>query len=152
MKVSDVMVKGVICAHEFATVSDVAEIMRINNIGDVCLCNDNKKLVGIITDRDIAINVLPDGVDPDSATVNLFMTSEVATASPDMSLEDCARMMAREQVRRLPVTEEATLLGIISIDDLVLYLNDPALFFDTYKNIVKYVRPSEYPDSYLRAA
>lgn len=152
MKVFDAMTKGVICVPEYATITDAANIMRVNDIGDVCVCNDNKKLVGIITDRDITTKVLTAGIDPNTALVSMFMSTDVATVSPDMSLEDCARFMAKTGVRRLPVAEDAELMGIISLDDMAFCLQSSDLFFNTYRDIARFYRKMSYPSSYLRAA
>ncbi|MFP5115239.1 CBS domain-containing protein [Bacillaceae bacterium C204] len=116
-KVQDIMTKDVnVCTpHEPVTVA--AKIMRDINCGSVPVC-EGKKVVGMITDRDIVINCVADEKDCSSIHCHDCMTSDVITCSPDTDAHECARMMADHQIRRIPVVQNGEMVGICAIGDL----------------------------------
>lgn len=127
MQIRDIMGKELYYASPTSTVRDVAQIMLRHNIGAVPICDGNK-LVGIITDRDLAIECCTASVDPQKAQIGEFMTVNPLTARPDMDLRDACALMAKEQVRRLPVVEGGNLVGIISLGDLAVSMpEEPAV-------------------------
>jgi CBS domain-containing protein len=96
-----------------------ARMMRDEDVGSIPV-TDEGSLAGIITDRDIAVRVVAEGIDPETATVGEFMSSNIITGHPEMSIEEAARLMGREQIRRLPVLDRNRLVGIVSLGDLAL--------------------------------
>ncbi len=114
-----------VCApHD--SVAAAAKIMRDIECGSVPVC-ENDKVVGIITDRDIVINVVADGKDSNSVHCHDCMTTDVVTCTSDTDVHECARMMAQHQVRRLPVVENGNIVGMIAIGDLAkenIYANE----------------------------
>jgi len=97
---------------------EAARIMRDEDTGIVPIV-DGDRLVGTVTDRDIAIRVVGEGKDPDSTTVGDISSRELVTVDPQQDLDEALRLMARHQVRRLPVVEEdGTLVGIVSQADV----------------------------------
>jgi len=105
-----------VCApHDSITAA--AKIMRDIECGSVPVC-ENNKVVGIITDRDIVINVVADGKDTNSVHCHDCMTTDVVTCTTDTDIHECARMMSQNQIRRIPVTENDDIVGIIAIGDL----------------------------------
>lgn len=118
MKVQDLMTKGVIpiCAEETADVA--ARTFAHYNIGALPVCDGRGRLCGMVTDRDLVTRCLAAGRSPRETTVRQIMTSQVVTVSPQTALGDAAQLMAHRQVRRLPVTENGKLCGMISLGDL----------------------------------
>ncbi|MBI2864571.1 MAG: CBS domain-containing protein [Chloroflexi bacterium] len=127
MQIRDIMGKELYYASPTSTVRDVAQIMLRHNIGALPICNGNK-LMGIVTDRDLAIECCTANVDPQTAQISEFMTVNPVTARPDMDLKDACELMAKEQIRRLPVVDGGKLVGVISLGDLAVSLpGDPAV-------------------------
>ncbi|KXS39159.1 MAG: hypothetical protein AWU54_2185 [Candidatus Frackibacter sp. T328-2] len=118
MQISDVMTNNVSTVDRNSTVKDAAEIMHNLNVGAVPVCEGNKP-VGIVTDRDIAIrNTVSDGNASDS--IENVMTGELVYGTPDMTTTEAAELMAEKQIRRLPIVENDTLVGIVSLGDLAV--------------------------------
>lgn len=116
-KVSDIMTKEVECCSPNDTVTAAAQKMRNIDCGSLPIC-EGKSIVGIITDRDIVLNVVADGKDSNSVTCHECMTTNVVSCSPDTDVHECARMMAENQIRRIPVVQNGELVGICAIGDL----------------------------------
>jgi CBS domain-containing protein len=108
------------------TIAQVAQQMRHLNVGSIPLVEDDR-LVGVITDRDIVLRVVADGLDPHLEQADLHMTRDPLTVTPDASAEQAERIMAREQIRRLPVVEDGRLVGYLALGDLALQNKDPSV-------------------------
>jgi CBS domain-containing protein len=117
MTVKDVMTPNVEACEPNATVRDAAVLMARKDVGPIPVVEDGG-LTGIVTDRDIVIRVVAEGRDPDQTTVGEIATMELVTASPDDGLEDAMRLLAENQVRRLPVVEGERLVGIVAQADI----------------------------------
>jgi CBS domain-containing protein/uncharacterized protein (DUF2267 family) len=96
-----------------------ARAMEDNHIGAV-LVSGSQGLAGIVTDRDLAISVLGGDLDPDDTTLAEIMSENVVTCDVSATLDEVARLMQEYRVRRIPVTEEGRLAGLITFDDLVV--------------------------------
>lgn len=96
---------------------EVACMMRDQNVGMIPVVEDGDQLVGVITDRDIVIRGVAEKR-PNSLTVDKIMSSVIASASADMSVEEAAQLMGDAQVRRLPIVENHSLVGIVSLADI----------------------------------
>jgi CBS domain-containing protein len=106
------------------TVVDAARIMKQEDAGIVPIV-DGQKLVGVITDRDITINVVAEGKDPQSTKVTEIASRDLVTIDPQQDLDEALRLMARHQVRRLPVVEEdGKLVGILAQADVARTADD----------------------------
>jgi CBS-domain-containing membrane protein len=103
-----------------ASVEEAAQFMKSEDIGDVMVVNRNKKLVGILTDRDIVVRAAADGVDLKELKVEEIVTKEVKTIAPDAPVEEAVKIMREEAIRRLPVIEEGKLVGIVTLGDLAV--------------------------------
>ncbi|CAB1253582.1 CBS domain-containing protein [Clostridium sp. MT-14] len=136
MKVKDIMTKSVISLKADDTIERAAEIMEQNNIGAVPVC-DGDRVIGIITDRDIAIRSAVKGESYNSKTVRDIMSSNPVTSSPDMDLRDVSRVMSERQVRRIPVVENEHLVGMVSLGDLATNSKSNEQAGDALSNISK---------------
>ncbi len=119
MKISDVMTKTVANLNVEDTVKRAAELMKEHNIGSIPVCRD-EKVVGIITDRDIAVRTVADGKDSLEQKVKDVMSSNPVVGKPEMDIHDAARIMSERQIRRLPIVENNNLVGIVALGDLAV--------------------------------
>lgn len=118
-------------------VGEAARRMRDDDIGDV-LVVDGPQLRGIVTDRDLTTRVLADGRSPDTVTLGDVVTSGLETASPDADVREVVDRMRRSSVRRIPVVEDQTPIGILSIGDLAIELDEESALAD-----ISAARPDE---------
>jgi CBS domain-containing protein/uncharacterized protein (DUF2267 family) len=100
-------------------VLDAARALENNSIGSVVV-QDKGSVVGILTDRDIAVRVVGRGLDPKTTLLDEVMTTPVVTLSPADSQSDAIRLMQERNVRRIPLVERERLVGIVTLDDLLL--------------------------------
>ena len=110
------MTESVVTADPTRSLREIAELMREHNVGSVVL-TDDRRPVGFITDRDLALAVVADGRDPAGRSSD-HASSPVITAAPDMDVEEAAEKMIRHGVRRLVVVEAGTLAGVVTLDDI----------------------------------
>jgi CBS domain-containing protein len=117
-KIRDVMTREVTTVSPDARLTDVARIMRDEDIGSVPVAQGNE-LLGMVTDRDIVIRALADGDGIDRRTAGEVMTSGVQCCREDQNVGDVLKDMGDQQIRRLPVVDaDRKLVGIVSIGDL----------------------------------
>lgn len=118
MNVKSCMTKKVELGDPKMSLFDAAKKMLEGNFGMLPI-QENDRLVGIITDRDIAIRGVAKGCDPKSATVREIMSNKVLYCYEDQTLDEVAKNLAQNHVRRLPVlNRQKRLVGILSLDDL----------------------------------
>ena len=122
-KIRDIMTNDVAALSPSNTIAEVAQQMRMLNVGSIPLVQ-SERLVGVITDRDIVLRVVADGLDPHQERAELHMSRDPITVTPDTSTDEAARIMARAQVRRLPVVEDGRLIGYLALGDLALQDRD----------------------------
>jgi CBS domain-containing protein len=116
--VSDVMTSNPHAVETSTPVAEAARIMKNEDVGPVPIV-EGDRLVGMVTDRDIAIRVVAEGKDPRSTPVSEIASRDLVTIDPDQSVDEAARLMAQHQVRRLPVVEEdGRLVGIVAQADV----------------------------------
>ena len=106
-----------------ASVAEAARLMREEHIGSLPV-TDDKKLVGMITDRDITTRVVAEAGDPKVTSVGDVYSRDLISVEPDKDLEEAVQLMARHQVRRLPVVENGRLIGIVAQADIALTLRE----------------------------
>ena len=118
MKVKEVMTRDIEKISADNYIKDAASMMRSMDVGALPVC-ENDKLVGIITDRDIAIRAVADGLDPSACTVREAMSNDVCWCYEDDDVEKAAELMEQQQIRRLPVFDRSNhAVGIVSLGDL----------------------------------
>ena len=118
MKVKEVMTPKVIRISPEETAAVAARTLTHYNIGVLPVCGGDGTVCGMLTDRDIVTRCLATGHRPEDTPVRAIMTNTVISARPDMDVTAAASLMARRQVRRLPVVESGKLCGMISLGDL----------------------------------
>ncbi len=119
IKVEDIMVRNVIKAHPKMTILEAAKLMAAENVGALPVIDDQGKLIGMLSERDIVRRVVALEKDPTSTLVEEVMTPKPITVKPDYTLADALRIMAQLRVRHLPVVDDrGNLIGIISIRDI----------------------------------
>lgn len=119
MKVRDAMSEEVEWASPDSSILEVAKMMQKWDVGSVPIC-ENRKLVGIVTDRDIVLRVVAQGSDARSLDAQQVMSKDVATVTPDSDAHAASDLMSKHQVRRLPVVENGELVGILALGDLAV--------------------------------
>ncbi|MFP4012877.1 MAG: CBS domain-containing protein [Chitinispirillaceae bacterium] len=120
MQVKDIMTYGVDYITPLETVKSAAEKMRDRNVG-VCPVFDRNEPVGIITDRDIAVRCVAEGLNPSETKVSDVMTPEVFFCKENADIEEAAHIMEYKQVRRLLVKNDSgNVVGILALGDLAM--------------------------------
>jgi uncharacterized membrane protein/CBS domain-containing protein len=124
----DIMTNNPVCAVPTDTVDRVAQLMRREDVGPILVVDDhhNRRLLGIVTDRDLTLKVVAEGRDPRSTTIEAVMTRKPVTVHPESDLQRVLKLMADEQVRRIPVVDDhGRLLGIIAQADIAMRVEAP---------------------------
>jgi len=117
---AEVCMRPVVTIEGKASVRDAACLMRQKGVGALVVVT-NQKPKGIITDRDIAVAVVAEGLDPDEVPVGDVMRSNPAVIRGDKGILDAVKLLDAEGVRRLPVVDDrGKLTGIIALDDLLM--------------------------------
>ena len=121
MLARDIMTKDPACCGPSATLQEAARLMKHNDCGCIPIVEDeSRRLVGVVTDRDITVRAVADGMNA-STTVQTLMTADPACCSPESELQEVERIMAERQVRRVPITDaDGCCVGIVSQADLAL--------------------------------
>jgi len=116
--IRDVMTSSPQSVAPSATVAEAAQLMRDNDVGSLPVV-EGGKLTGVVTDRDITVRAVAAGKDPQSTKVAEVLSQDLVTIDPQQDLDEALRLMARHQVRRLPVVEEdGRLVGIVAQADV----------------------------------
>ena len=116
--IRDVMTSNPCTIDADKSVAYAAKMMRDEDVGLAPIV-EGDKLIGMLTDRDIAIRVVADGKDPDQVKVREVASKQVVTIDPQQDLDEALRIMAKHQVRRLPVVEEdGKLVGVVAQADV----------------------------------
>jgi len=127
MKVQDVMTKDPVCVTPGASIREAAQLMQREDIGIVPVVDEQgtKRLVGVVTDRDIAIRIVAEGRGGDTRVSEIMSTRDLATCSADDDIAEVMEAMADEQVRRIPIIDGGGLLvGIVAQADIVRKTRD----------------------------
>ncbi len=122
-KIRELMTAHLVQVEADKPVTEAARKMREENVGDVLVMRAGR-LAGLLTDRDIVVRCVATESDPASTPVHAVCSTEMATLSPDDDSDDAIRLMSRKAIRRIPVVEDGTVCGIVSIGDLAEH-HDP---------------------------
>ncbi len=124
MNIKDIMSKNVEIVFPDTLLHEVAKKMQASDCGSV-LVGDNDRLVGVITDRDLALRCVAQSHDPTETTADQVMTKQILYCQETDTLEDVALDMSENKVRRLPVLDDnKRLVGIVSLGDLAVHSTD----------------------------
>jgi CBS domain-containing protein len=123
MTVQDLARAEPIAATKKASIAAVAALMRDHDVGSVVIEEDGRP-VGIVTDRDITIELTAEGLDPDEVTAEEVMTADPVTIEADAGVFDLVTVMGEHAVRRVPVVADEELVGIITLDDVDRLLSE----------------------------
>lgn len=122
MEIRDVMTSNPKSCPSNATLVQIAEMMRDEDIGEVPVVEtdgQHRKLLGVVTDRDIVVRAVAAGRNPESIRASDCMTAPPTTCREDGSLEECVKKMASERIRRMPIVDaNGDLCGIVAQADL----------------------------------
>lgn len=130
----EIMTPNVTTANPAMTLSEVARMMRDGDMGALPVV-DGGKLVGIVTDRDIVVRAIAEGLD-NSAKIGDVMTREIFSVRPDDFVFAAIRLMGDKQVRRIPVVnEDGSLAGILAMADIALEMEDQQEIAETLEEI-----------------
>ncbi len=136
MKVRDIMTKDIASLRSDDSLEHAAQLMKQYNCGSLPVCTQDK-LIGIITDRDITVRSVATGEDVSHKRVGDVMTNDVVFANPETDVNDAAKIMSDRQIRRLPVVENNSLIGIVALGDISLEPACQESAEDALKNISK---------------
>lgn len=137
MTVDQIMTTSVACCRPETSLNQVARMMVEHDCGEIPVTDENNRLVGVITDRDICCRAVAHDCNPCEMMANDIMSTPVVSATPEMSAEECANLMERNMIRRIPVVDEnGCCCGIVSqadfanktdglVDELVREVSQP---------------------------
>ena len=111
--VKDLMTPNAECIGEKDTLRRAAERMRSLDVGSLPICGENRKIIGMLTDRDIVVRCLAEGGDPDIVLAGDLAQGRLYWVDSEATIEDAIAVMSEHQVRRLPVIHDHRLVGII---------------------------------------
>ena len=127
-KCNEVMTKKTVCCQPDDMVATVAQLMQSENIGSIPVIENkqNQTLVGIVTDRDLALKIVAKGLDAKSTKVEVVMTRQVVTCRAEDDLQKALDAMAEHQLRRIPIVDnDNRIVGIIAQADVATRVNQP---------------------------
>jgi len=137
-KCKEVMTKDPVCCLPDDSVAKAAELMKSENIGSIPVVESkqSQKLLGIVTDRDLALKIVAAALDAKSTTVKTVMTHEVVTCRADDDLQKALDAMAEHQLRRIPVVDhDNKIVGIIAQADVATRADQPEKTAEVVKEI-----------------
>lgn len=133
MKIRDIMTKDIATLRSDDSIERAARLMKQYDCGSIPVCTDDK-IIGIITDRDIAVRSVAPG-QVDTQRVGDIMSKNLVVGNPDMDVTDAASIMSDRQIRRLPIVENNSLVGIVSLGDISLEPSTKDSAEEALKNI-----------------
>ena len=143
MIVRDIMSRDVEVVHPDSVIQEAANKMKTLDVGSLPVC-DNRRLLGVVTDRDITVRAVALGSDPKTTRVSEAMTPELIYCFEDEPLREAAKLMERHQIRRLPIlNREKHLVGIISLGDLATQTDNEKLSGTVLEEISEPSKPKQ---------
>lgn len=121
----EIMQQGATCVNTDETAADASRLMARHEVGALPICGPDNKIKGVVTDRDLVVKIVAQGRDAGTFPAGDLNQQEAVTVGADDSAEDVWTVMARAQVRRLPVIDQGRLVGMVSIGDVARALPHP---------------------------
>jgi CBS domain-containing protein len=141
MKLKEIMSRDVEVVHPNSMLQEAAGKMKTLDVGSLPVC-DNRKLVGILTDRDITVRAVAAGRDPRQTMVSDTMTPELIYCFEDQDVKEAAKMMERYQIRRLPILDRSQqLVGIVSLGDLAIETDNERMSGEVLEEVSEPAKP-----------
>jgi CBS domain-containing protein len=141
MDIGSVMTREVAVVRPDSSLQEAAHVMKRLNVGSVPVCT-GRKLVGMLTDRDITIRAVAEGRDPRQTRAEEVMTPDVVYAYEDQSVEEVADTMSAHQIRRMPIiSRNKELVGIVALGDLAVDVQDDQMSGDVLEDVSEPARP-----------
>lgn len=135
MKINEIMTTDVEVVRPEASIMDAAQRMARLGIGALPVC-DGERLIGMVTDRDLAVRAVAEGCNPQNTTVRDCMSPKIVYCFEDQDLDEARNTMEKMQIRRLPVISRSKkLVGILAIGDLAIKTDDVAQLGQTMQEI-----------------
>jgi len=144
MRVKDVMTKDPTCCVPSDSAQRAAMIMRDEHVGIIPVIENeqSRKVVGVVTDRDLCMNVIAEGRDPKTVTAGECMTTKIVACTPSDSVDKATELMRENQIRRvLVINEQRELVGIVAMADVVKQAN--AKVTQTHETLKQVSAPTE---------
>lgn len=138
MKIQDIMTRDPSCVSADATVREAAQVMKRENVGMVPVIDGqrDRHLLGVVTDRDIAIRCVADGKDGSCRVRDVMSADDLATCNLDDDVNNVMEAMRTEKVRRIPIVDErGSLVGVVSQADVLLKTRDTHRAGETVEGI-----------------
>lgn len=124
MRVKDCMgIKEVVQATPETNLQQVAALMNQNHVGCIPICQE-EQVVGLVTDRDIVTRAVASSLDCSSTKVSDIMNTKIIKTTPDTDIDEALETMKKNQIRRLPVIEDNKIVGILSMGDIAVTLDE----------------------------
>ena len=142
-QIRNVMTSDVVTIKDTQSVQEAAALMSQHNIGSVPVVNNQGEMVGIITDRDITLRTTAQGEGTQTPVSEVMTAQRVVKATPDMDVQQAAQMMAKQQIRRLPVVENGKVVGMVSLGDLAVEEMSDAAAGEALSNISEPSEPQQ---------
>jgi CBS domain-containing protein len=151
MEVREIMTATPACCTPDATASRAAHMMKEQDTGIIPIVESeySRKVVGVVTDRDLCLTVVAEGRNPESVTVKEVMTSDVVACRPDADVEQAVALMRENRIRRIPVLDaDQMILGIVSMADLLQRSDLPS--GETHQMMKEVTEPTREPSTKSR--
>jgi CBS domain-containing protein len=117
MEIEDIMIHKVVTVDPNATVKNAAKLMNRHEIGCLIAIKQGKAL-GIMTERDLLKKIVEQGMDPEKTKVHQIMSKRLVVGAPHMEIADAVRLMLQKKIKKLPIVEEGTIIGLITLTDI----------------------------------
>lgn len=143
--VRQAMTAGVAAVRADASLVEVAEMMRTQDIGAV-LVAEGDRLIGVLTDRDLVLRAVADGVDPATVSAQAVCSPSPVCVGPNDEITTAVSLMRRHAIRRLPVIEDGRPLGVVSLGDLAQVRDPESALADISRAPPDHAPPDNRPD------
>ena len=124
MQVKDIMTSDPACALPDSSLTEISRMMLVYDCGEIPIIEseETRKPVGVVTDRDIVVRTMGEGLDPTDMLAREIMSTPVVTVTPNTSFEECKHVLEEKQIRRVPVVDEnGAICGIVALADITRY-------------------------------
>ncbi len=137
MKVKDIMSREIASLKTDDSIERAAQLMKSYDVGSLPVCS-GQQVIGIVTDRDITLRSVATGQNSKDQTVGTIMTSNPILGNPEMNVSDAAKIMSESQIRRLPIVENNSLVGVVALGDISL---EPGLQYEAEEALTNISQP-----------